>query len=186
MVHYFFQVFPNTYALIPPKLRQNIGERAKSHSPAVFLCVLDSDINEGSIFRILDGCEDQGRVCGCVLGLVLLDGCWFDVYKLLLSLRVSMSAAVCLELRQTMDKRRNLHWKSPESLQVGRHHKRREMRTMSAHIRIAYVPCRRCSLLIPPMKSWKPAEQAQAQATRNVESVARQTARLTRRQWCTA
>jgi hypothetical protein len=45
----------------------------------MFLAVLNGNINELGIFGLLGGCENEGRVCGSVLGLVFADGCNLSV-----------------------------------------------------------------------------------------------------------
>lgn len=41
----------------------------------VLLAVLNSDVNQLGIFGLLGSCEDQGRVGGGILRLVLANGC---------------------------------------------------------------------------------------------------------------
>lgn len=46
-----------------------------SRKTYVLLAVLDSGVNQLGVFGLLGGREDEGRVGGGILGLVLANGC---------------------------------------------------------------------------------------------------------------
>jgi hypothetical protein len=56
----------------------------------VFLTVGDGDIDELGILGFLGGCENEGRVCGRVLGFVFANGWILSVFCLEVDLKVEV------------------------------------------------------------------------------------------------
>ena len=54
--------------------RSRLQEDEQIYSPSLFLCIVYGDLDQPSVFRVLYRSENEGRVCGCILRGVLLEG----------------------------------------------------------------------------------------------------------------